>query len=65
MEGTKEASSKFQTFKMSAGRVEDFHNGLQGRVGKPHAPAVDPSMLHIQVVTPFDKPMLQEPRTPT
>ncbi len=28
-----DAGSKFQTFKMSSGGVEDFHNGLQGRVG--------------------------------
>ena len=40
-EGTNEASSKFQTFKMSAGSVEDFHSGLQGRVGESHAPVVD------------------------
>jgi hypothetical protein len=29
-----EANSKFQTFKMSSGKVEDFHRGLQGRVGE-------------------------------
>jgi hypothetical protein len=27
------AGSKFQTFKMSSGSVDDFHSGLQGRVG--------------------------------
>jgi hypothetical protein len=34
------ASSKFQTFKMSSGSVEDFHSGLQGRVGAS-APAIN------------------------
>jgi hypothetical protein len=34
--GLADAGSKFQTFKMSSGSVEDFHNGLQGRVGESH-----------------------------
>ncbi len=33
-ESASEAGSKFQTFKMSSGKVEDFHIGLQGRVGE-------------------------------
>jgi hypothetical protein len=32
-QSTNDASSKFQTFKMSSGSVEDFHRGLHGRVG--------------------------------
>ena len=36
-----DASSKFQTFKMSSGSVEDFHSGLHGRVGENHAPAIN------------------------
>mmetsp|Transcript_34092 Transcript_34092/g.71581 ORF Transcript_34092/g.71581 Transcript_34092/m.71581 type:complete len:178 (+) Transcript_34092:241-774(+) len=35
-QGAEEASSKFQTFKMSSGSVKDFHCGLHGRVGAPH-----------------------------
>ncbi len=38
------ASSKFQTFKMSSGSVEDFHSGLQGRVGAS-APAINLAIL--------------------
>lgn len=34
-EGSSTGQSKFATFKMSAGRVEDFYKGLQGRVGSP------------------------------
>ncbi len=36
-----EAKSKFQTFKMSSGSVEDFHRGLYGRVGKSRASAIE------------------------
>ena len=35
------ASSKFQTSKMSSGGVEDFHSGLHGRVGESYAPVID------------------------
>ncbi len=35
------SSSKFQTFKMSSGSVEDFHSGLHGRVGESRTPVID------------------------
>jgi hypothetical protein len=55
-----EERSKFQTFKMSSGSVEDFHIGLHGRVGESRAPR-----LHLKC--PFchiKMPTLQAPHTP-
>jgi hypothetical protein len=50
--GADVASSKFQTFKMSAGSVEDFHLGLHGRVGESHAPTNDSYILIYSTVSP-------------
>jgi hypothetical protein len=53
-ESASSASSKFQTFKMSSGSVEDFHSGLQGRVGA-FALATDSSKLLF--ANPFMSPL--------
>jgi hypothetical protein len=39
------AASKFKTFKMITGTVEDYHNGLTSRIGAPH-PNFSKGMRH-------------------
>ena len=46
VEESNETNKKFQTFAMSAGKVEDFHKGLTERVGKWPAPSLLLFLIH-------------------
>jgi hypothetical protein len=38
LQASNNASKKFEIFGMSCGKINDFHDGLSGRVGEVHFP---------------------------